>query len=128
MSGDSIEIEESEFGRGYSYCLGLFLAHAERLESTLDTYKKMRQEPNTPEGLFADESAVSIWFNGAGDHLFEFEAKTEREIKFKHKILGWRLISRPTLRDAYWAIKEAKALLLEFDLKHGIAAMKAEYE
>lgn len=122
----------SEFGRGYAYCLGLFLAHAERLNETLKTYRQLREDPKTPPGLFSDNSAVSIWFYAAADHIFEFAARDKRSKAFKEKVLRLRLPMgeqlEATKEDYDWAIAEAKALLLEFDLKHGIKAVKGQWE
>src|SRR5438552_18754349 len=51
------EVEESEFGKGLSYCLGLFLAHAER------------DQRLGPE----------LWFNGASDHLYDLQVDSAPE-------------------------------------------------
>jgi len=52
----------SEFGQGLTYCLGLFLAHEWNLKEMEKTYSKV--------GL---NDWVSIWFNGASDHLYDLE-------------------------------------------------------
>ena len=105
-----MENNESEFGKGYSYCLGLFLAHAER--------KLFVYEGITDYGL---------WFNAAGDHLYDFDAKTERDITFKDRILYLRL-EKATKEDFKWAIREAKDLLMEYDKSNGIEVTKGNYE
>ncbi len=102
---------ESDFGKGYSYCLGLFLAHTFMFE---DVIKK-------------EYLSYGIWFNGAGDHIFEFEAKTDREIAFKDRVLHHRL-ETATKEDFEWAIREAKDLLMEYDRKNGFEVIKGNYE
>jgi hypothetical protein len=106
-------LEESEFGKGLCYCLGLFLAHHERK-------------------VFDND--FSMWFNGAADHLFELEIpeKYPTEIKtrltfFQDQCLGWRL--RPcSAENKVWAINEAKALLLQIDILNGVNAIKGDWE
>jgi hypothetical protein len=59
---ESLDVEydptRSEFGRGLTYCLGLFLCHTERFF-----------------GVKGDEMFRNImmeyWFNGSSDHLYE---------------------------------------------------------
>lgn len=99
----------SEFGKGYSYCLGLFLAHAER------------------RILWLDKNDYSLWFNGAGDHLFEFEAVSEQAKAFKSRVLHLRL-EKATEEDFIWAIREAKDLLMQFDKENGYEVIKGDYE
>lgn len=103
--------EGSEFGKGYAYCLGLFLAHADR-----PVYKHS-------DGV----EDYGLWFNGAGDHIDEFQAKTERDNIFKEKVIRWRL-EQPTKKDFQWAIQEAKDLLIEFDKNNGIDTAKGSWE
>ena len=63
------EIEESEFGKGYAYCLGLFLAHEWKMFS--DKSKAKEWAEKHPGDIQVYEA--SSWFNGAADHLFELE-------------------------------------------------------
>ena len=100
----------SDFGRGYSYCLGLFLAHTER--------KKVKYKGEIDYGL---------WFNGAGDHLYDFQAKSERDIKFRDRILHLRC-EKATKEDFEWSIREAKDLLMEYDKSNGIEVIRGDYE
>lgn len=103
--------EKSEFGKGFSYCLGLFLAHAER-----ETYDPVS------------------WFYGASDHILEIVVPdcmkhahlfVDRVIYLSH-IMDDGYI--PTESDRKWAIQKAKDLLLEWDIKCGIDAVQGEYE
>jgi hypothetical protein len=106
---------QSEFGKGFTYCIGLFLAHAERTDT--DTEKEM---------------SIRLWFNSAADHLFgleipeSFVLKDECE-KWKHSCLTWRL-EKYEKQDKYWAIDQAKRFLLEWDKQCGILVEKGEWE
>lgn len=128
----------SDFGKGFVYCLGLFLAHADRLPHHIETYAKMAVKSDPK--LFTEGRAVEMWFYGAADHLFEFQpecAPTEelkkRAMTLKEKCLGWRLVWMPdskalTREDAYWAIQEAKDILFETDRAHGVPCEKGKWE
>ena len=120
---------ESEFGKGLCYCLGLFLAHAERVKELKDVYKKSRLT-DWPES----------WFNGASDHLYELvipddlpqDLKTRLTI-LQGKCLDWGHgfgVDKPAATDAdvQWSIDEAKELLRLIDQWHGIAVVKGQWE
>lgn len=126
----------SEFGKGLCYCLGLFLAHADRIHSQLETYSNLRKA--NPD-LFKEDSAVEMWFNGAADHFFEFQPDSaptsalRRRCKELGKLcLKWRLPlygdKKPTIDDAVWAIQEAKDLLRLIDEANGIPTEKGQWE
>ncbi len=112
----------SEFGKGLAYCLGLFLAHAER--------KPFKHSDGSAD--------YELWFNGAADHLFEMETKIlppELKVRtddFQDKCLKWRLTwdgkKSAEKEDFHWAIQEAKDLLLEIDKHFGIEAEKGQWE
>lgn len=117
----------SEFGKGLTYPLGLFLSHAER-----GMYSKEGEE-----GYLICQA--EYWFYAAADHLFELQApsflpkKIQRRIrKFKDRCLGLRLPISPnkkaTKEDKEWAIQEAKDLLLEIDKAIGVRVKKAQFE
>jgi len=111
----------SEFGKGFAYCLGLFLAHAER---TLYGDK-----------LDGDES---LWFSGAGDHVFELCTDPEvlgNDIALKAKSFRQFVLSRRysfdnivPKEDVYEAIKQAKHLLFLWDVAKGVDCAKGDYE
>ena len=111
----------SEFGTGFAYCLGLFLAHAER--------------PEHAEILLKD---YSLWFNAAGDHLFDLctdpeilgEELAERTKTLKDFVLHRRLAFDDTVTkaDKFWAIQEAKNLLLLWDEQMKIPSERGQYE
>lgn len=106
---------ESEFGKGTAYCLGLFLAHAERR-------------------LCSD---AQLWFNASSDHLYDLQipSKCPKALKarltdFKRKVLIWghEFSTTPTQSDIAWSITEAKSLLMELDKLLGVEVIKGEYE
>lgn len=105
---------ESEFGKGFAYNLGLFLAHE-----------------NTNLTKYADESN---WFTAAYDHLYElcvdpkylgdklaFRVQSFRDFCFDKK-------NKANQHDKEWALQEARDLLLEWDIALEIPAMKGSYE
>ena len=121
----------SEFGKGFSYCLGLFLAHSERILGDESVFNPGKNE--------CGES----WFNGAADHLFGFDADNaplplrERCISFKDKCIGLRMgflfvkergITSATWEDVKSAIQEAKDILLEYDRLNGFDVEKGDWE
>jgi len=61
----------NEFGKGFTYCIGLFLAHAERKYSAVEA-----------------EVDNMLWFNGAADHLFELEVPDT--FPLKAECLKWK--------------------------------------
>lgn len=108
---------ESDFGKGLVYCLGLFLAHAER--------------PVNPE--MGEKSWM--WFNGASDHLYELVTDAAPDhLRQRCAILQGRCLEwghgdrRGTADDIKWALQEAKDLLREIDLAHGVPAIKGRWE
>lgn len=117
----------SEFGKGYAYCLGLFLAHAERGKE----YKKMQEEIPTLD-------AVSLWFNAAADHLYELEIPEKLSDEQKTEVSDWRNLclkyrlnmdsKKLTWTDVNDALDKAKKFLMEWDVICGIPSEKGEYE
>jgi hypothetical protein len=106
----------SEFGKGFTYCIGLFLAHAER-------YGKLDD----------DMRGAELWFNGASDHLFEIEIPDN--FILKEECQHWaklccelRLNYEATKVDKDEAIKKAKNFLLEWDKQCGISCEKGDWE
>lgn len=126
----------SEFGKGLTYCLGLFLAHAEGA-----MYDEMRFREMAHKGKGEPyKNWPEMWFYGAGDHVIDLQTEVKNsELKtrletFKKKVLAWRFnhlheASEATSDDVQWALKEAKALLLEIDSKMiGIETEQGGYE
>ena len=124
----SAEEESSDFGKGLCYCLALFLEHKHKLYSEITLYKEYKRE---------EWIAVEMWFNGAADHLFDFdtdkapEGLKERCTILKNKCLGWRLSyngGHPTQKDAEWAIGEAEELIRLIDESHGVPTTEATWK
>ena len=96
----------SEFGKGLCYCIGLFLAHAEREVKT--------------------ERDAGLWFNAASDHLIELQVEDapksvrNRLKEFAEKCLNFGHGSdmyEATKKDVSWAVEEAKELLRLIDME-----------
>lgn len=114
---------KSDFGKGLTYNLGLFLAHAER-------YDKKYKE--------TDGDWPSYWFYAAGDHLFDLEIPSKfkpylrkRIEVFQAKVISFRnslLEKNATEDDFKWAIKEAKNLLALIDREIGVKSVIAEWD
>ena len=117
----------SEFGRGYAYCLGLFIAHEFRAAEYKQTAEKVH-----------DVNMPSLWFNGAADHLFDLEIpeklppeKQKWIAEFKDRCLRFRLCMGDetcTWDDVYKALDEAKDLLREWDEFNGISTQKGKWQ
>lgn len=114
-----MEKETSEFGKGFIYNLILFAKHFEREEC---------------EGI-KDTFATGLWFNGAGDHLFELEIPEQ----WKNKEIGKKAIElqdfvikrrleNPPKEDKKMAIKLTEELGLLIDRELGTNPKKGEYE
>ena len=113
----------SDFGMGLSYCLGLFLAHAER-------------------EIYMPGKNIHLWFNASSDHVYDLQVEGAPESlkarlkEFRNKLLSWGHgfgfdkwpYGEPNNESKEWAIQEAKDLLREIDGKRGIKTIKAQYE
>ena len=113
----------SEFGTGYAYCLGLFLAHEQSY------WLSKKNEP--PE---AHSLSQSMWFYAASDHLFEleippfFSEEKRKEIQeFRDKCIEFRYADC-SWDDVAWAVKKAKYLLREIDTHLKIKSEVGDYE
>jgi len=123
-------MSRSEFGRGLTYCLGLFLAHAERYGEKLHD-EKFRVE-------FERFRLAELWFNGASDHLYELEipealpkSLQKRLKRFQDKVLNWGHgfpKKKATEKDMIWSIQEAKNLLRLIDKAYGVETKKGDWE
>ena len=110
---------KSEFGRGLTYCLGLFLAHAEKFQSL-------------------KEVSAETWFNADSDHLYQLQwdkAPTKylqnRLKSFQKKCLHWGHgfpTKKATKEDIEWALQEAKDLLRLIDKANEIPTGKGCWE
>ena len=130
----------SEYGKGLAYCLGLFLAHADRFRSEKQTYKHSNQA--VAKELHATYSTIEVerWFSGASEHLYGLQITNapkvlrKRLTTFRDKCVIWgrglELVRKgtPTKKDFEWAVREAKDLLFEIDRLTGVKVTKATYE
>ena len=118
--------ETSEFGKGLTYCIGLFLAHVERF----------RDESKT---AMSDELWPGMWFNSASDHLYELDIskvtnkKLHKELcAWQQKVLHWgHGFQKPsaTKEDVYWSIEKAKEFLRQIDAKMlNVKTIKGSWE
>jgi len=109
-------METSEFGRGFTYNIALFLMHRDRIMDV----------------------SVHIWFSGSSDHLVKLqipqhypEAFKKRIAAFRYKCLELAQFRSPpyaTMEDAEWAIKEAKEILIVVDSGLGVEVCKGGWE
>ena len=126
----------SEFGKGLTYCLGLFLSHAER---EMWSNEKDREESDANFAKFGKKEGYShtteLWFNGASDHLYELQIpKTlpvtlqKRLKRFQKKVLDLEhgFNNNCVRDDKPWAINEAQKLLMLIDKANGIKTMVSE--
>lgn len=104
----------SEFGKGFTYCIGLFLCHSER--------------------HYGDKRDVSSFFYAAADHLFELEIPHTAPVKFQEKVNLFksfclsRRLEDNSKEDVIKAVQEAKDILREWDEICGISTKKGDYE
>lgn len=114
------ENKESEFGKGFIYCIGLFLCHAER-----------HTDMSYP---LVSNVYIAYWFSGAADHLFELEIPEHISLDLKVKIQFWRnrclnkRLEKNTLDEIHAAIEEAKDILRLYDIECGIDAIKGIWQ
>jgi hypothetical protein len=127
----------SEFGKGLTYCLGMFLAHGSVHEAE---YNQKLYEKSGIEWI--ESHYVALWFNGASDHLYDIVIEfapvhlRERLKKFVDRCLdighGVYLMSDREkelgLKDKVWAVQEAIDLLFEIDKANGVPVEKGDFE
>ena len=125
--------EESEFGKGLVICLVKFAEHQWRLQEMLKVSQSMRNRE-----LFDDSDAVSMFFNGASDHLYEIEvpeswAGTDIDTKVKElQSLGLEIghgftnkkWSKDDFHKAYELLEEIALLI---DIKIGLIPQKGQW-
>jgi hypothetical protein len=107
----------SDYGKGFAYNLGLFLAHAERkIDDRAGAEGKRR------------------WFSGAYDHLIELETSPEvigaispEAIRFKDFCRLKANDPKANANDIQSAIRWEKRLLYDWDRQNQIPADLADY-
>jgi len=132
------ETKTTEFGMGLCYCLGLFLAHAER---NMYGNKKAEEEAEkrmNKLGKVEDYSFIAdMWFNAASDHLYELQIPKNlpEDLKKRLEILRAKVIhfghgfcNDSREEDKTWAIEETKELLRLIDKHFKIKTLEADYK
>ena len=117
---------ESDFGKGCVYCIGLFLAHAERF---------------TPRNAIEEEyMSAPAWFNASSDHLYELQIPENFPEKLKNKIESFRLEAleighgsmmsdeKVTFETVKSSILKANEILMDIDNFMGVEVIKAEWQ
>lgn len=104
-------MKKSEFGKGLTYCIGLFLAHKYMFFYELQNNKV---EPQ-------------IWFCAASDHIYELDTRNIQDKKLKDRIEAWmdKVMAfrskfhspQATLGDIEYVLEEAAEILREIDEK-----------
>ncbi len=124
----------SEFGKGFIYNLILFAKHYDYAQDRLDKYKELHKKH--PK-LFSEERALSMWINGASDHLFELEIPKRfqkiKEIKeLQDLALSYghgALMMTGMPKDVYTKIGNLLSIIaLAIDKKLGVKTIKASFE
>ena len=124
---------KSEFGKGLSYCLALFLCHSERTP--------MYQGELAKKMGYSEEEALkkdaAMWFYAATDHLYDLQIPDNLPDSLK-KRLGklskvcfanrLRMDNEVDPKLKVWAIQEAKDLIRLIDKFHGIKTAKGSWE
>ena len=126
-------VEKSEFGKGLVICIVKFAEHAMYLQHFLEMNKKIREGGTTNPEYWNDGQAISMWANGASDHLYDIEVPKGKEWdsireqvkKLKDKGLdmghGSGLMSdKFTQKDADELIKLTRKIALMIDRKIGL--------
>lgn len=120
----------SEFGKGLTYCVGMFLAHAERWSC----------EKCTPILKAKGVNMRAHWFNGASDHLYEMVIPENYPEELKDRLQNFRdgalekghglkgMMQPNTEEEIGEYLEEAKELLRLIDEEHGIKTEEAEWK
>lgn len=114
---------ESEFGKGFVYNLILFAAHFDRELCDMKSLCK-----------------YNLWFNGASDHLYEFEIPKKWEKKTLGKKArklqrialdighGKRMMEKDNEKDFHECVKLTKEIGLLIDKELGVNPIKGKWE
>lgn len=123
----------SEFGKGLTYCLGLFLCHSERAPMY---NKEMASKMEYTEEQTKERNA-SMFFYSATDHLYDIQipetlpTSLKRRLKKLIKVCFENRLKMDNKVDPKlwtWAVQEAKNLLRLIDKHHGIKTQKGQWE
>lgn len=122
----------SEFGKGFTYNLFLFAKHWWKVHEDLEKWKEMREK--NPD-LFSEKDAISLWFNGAGDHFYGLEVppkwKNHRigklALKLRNKALKWRMKELGDKKDFDKFFADCEKLMRMIDKELGVKPSKADW-
>lgn len=137
------EKRRSEFGKGMVYPLVLFAMHMDRAIQKMSEYNKIEENAKSKcgmeTGLFSKGRALTLWMNGASDHLYEMgtcegitNSLGERIIKLRKRCLEWghgRVMLQDMSVSEYTSIRE-EVLKIAFLLDKWLGAkpMRGKYE
>lgn len=123
--------EESEFGAGLLYPIGLFMMHAERDRIPEESAKKIY-------GDDWENQNWSMWWYAAADHLFELqipdalpEDLKQKARTLQHIAMMYRLPMEKksdNKEKAHEALKLAKEILFGADKLIGVKPIKGSWE
>jgi hypothetical protein len=107
-------VSYSEFGRGYTVCLLMFVFHEPVLEDTrmIDLYRKEISE--TPEK--GESRHVELWANGASDHLIELVTGGRVPKKSRERaraVAQAALLCGHGFTNRTWTVDEARGWIAE---------------
>jgi hypothetical protein len=71
--------EKAEFGKGLVICLVKFAEHAMYISHFLKMNEQMSEKDKENPSYWNEGQAVSMWANGATDHLYEIEVPKGKE-------------------------------------------------
>lgn len=120
----------SEFGKGFTYCLGMFLAHT-------FMFKNFDSEEKIGETTLG-QSSLWCFFNGASDHLYELQIPDN--FVFAPECLAWKnkvlhlghgvthFEHKYSEEDVDWALTECRKFLMAWDKQCGIEVEQGKWE
>jgi len=131
--GIKMEENNSEFGKGLTYNLALFLAHQDRYMRDKNIYEK---EPVLKEYI---NDLPSSWFNASSDHLYDLQIPENYPEKLKLRLKRFQnealnfghnhyFENKATEKDVKDFCRECKDILMEIDKLIGVQTQKGEFE
>jgi hypothetical protein len=120
----------SEFGKGFIYNLVLFCRHYDKAFVYYADFLKIY-----PDKEEAWKRALPLWFNGAGDHFFEFTVPEEYEGKkigklaenLRSRALDYRMAGEVGLKEFEQFHHDIEKLAILIDKELGIKVVKADW-
>lgn len=126
-------MEESEFGKGLSYTLGLVLVHSYR---DIDPFINKRSRKLSLRQQYTEDRKYSKWFTSIWEYMSgliipsNLDPDLKKKLrKLKTKTKNWALGQpQPTRIDVYWVMQECKECLYLIDIHYGVKAVQSEME